>query len=401
MDRRQPVEVSRPWRFNLRARARARRTAALICALILLGALLSACTSRLLPSPARGTSTSTSVPAGVVPAGGETIAPTPPGEILPAPASKITPSTPAPQSDVSKTHLKAAELTAKVDALVNAAPAHVAVEIGLPDGTTLYQHNGEDLYDAASLYKLGIMVQVYKDRDDGILTFDDPVTLEPGYFYESDEVYSPDTDMDTDVPVGELLHNMITLSSNVAAEALLNLVGTDNVNQTMADLGLENTKILWSPVAGRSPNGQTTMARVNSGRSPALVPIIARSVQTRPPLVAESSAEGAYNVTTAADMASLFEQLLAGTVLSQSTSAEMLDLLAEQQINDRLPADLPSGTKVAHKTGDLDSLLHDAGVIYAPSGPITVVVMTDEITDTDAILDFIRQIAVLAYEYQP
>ena len=344
---------------------------------------------------------SASVSAGVVPAGGETIAPTPPGEILPAPASKITPSTPAPQSDVSKTHLKAAELTAKVDALVNAAPAHVAVEIGLPDGTTLYQHNGEDLYDAASLYKLGIMVQVYKDRDDGILTFDDPVTLEPGYFYESDEVYSPDTDMDTDVPVGELLHNMITLSSNVAAEALLNLVGTDNVNQTMADLGLVNTKILWSPVAGRSPNGQTTMARVNSGRSPALVPIIARSVQTRPPLVAESSAEGAYNVTTAADMASLFEQLLAGTVLSQSTSAEMLDLLAEQQINDRLPADLPSGTKVAHKTGDLDSLLHDAGVIYAPSGPITVVVMTDEITDTDAILDFIRQIAVLAYEYQP
>jgi beta-lactamase class A len=348
-----------------------------------------------------------------VPAGGATAAPTLPKGIESAPASTFGSATPGAQQgagtrsnseatpDVAKTHVNGAALAAKVAALVDGAPAHVAVEISLANGTRLYQHNGADLYDAASLYKLGIMVQVYKDRDDGTFTFDDPVTLEPGFFYESDEVYSADTDMYANVPVGELLNNMITLSSNVAAEALLNLVGTDEVNQTMADLGLANTKILWSPVAGRSPDGRTTMALIDPGRSPALVPIISRSVQTPSPLIAESSSDRAYDVTTADDMASLFEQLLAGTVLSSGASEEMLDLLSEQQINNRLPADLPSGTKVAHKTGDLDALLHDAGVIYAPAGPIVVVVMTDEITDNDAIIDLIRQIGGLAYEYTP
>jgi beta-lactamase class A len=412
MDRRQPAEAASRWRSNLRCRAQG--CASLFVALTLSGALLAACTSHI-PSPARGTATSAGVAGQVAPASGATVAPTPPGKIVPAPAATITSPTPVAQpsasagvrttptatADVSVGHLNADDLAAKVGALVDAAPAHAAVEIGLADGTTLYQHNGEDLYDAASLYKLGIMVQVYKDRDDGTLTFDDPVTLEPGFFYESDEVYSPDTDMYADVPVGELLQNMITLSSNVAAEALLNLVGTDDVNQTMADLGLVNTKILWSPVAGRSPDGRTTMAVVAPGRSPALVPIIARSVPTTAALIAESSADGAYDVTTAADMASLFEQLLAGSVLSSGASQDMLDLLSDQLINNRLPADLPAGTKVAHKTGDLDALLHDAGVIYAPAGPIVVVVMTDEITDNDAIIDLMRQIAVLAYNYTP
>jgi beta-lactamase class A len=365
----------------------------------LVGALAGACASQHLPAPSKGASTNERVSSRAAPGGNGTDGVHSP---TPAPATKQGAGPLATASiDITNEHVSASELAAKIKVLVDGAPAHVAIEIGRADGTTLYEQNSEDLYDAASLYKLGIMVQVYKDRDDGTLTFDDPVTLYPGFFYESDEVYSQDTDVDTDVPVADLLHNMITLSSNVSAEALLNLVGTDEVNQTMADLGLVNTKILWSPVAGRSPNGRTTMAWVDAGHSPRLVPIISRSVTAPDPLIAESSADGAYDLTTAADMASLFEQLLSGTVLSQSTSAEMLDLLTEQLIDNRLPANLPAGTKVAHKTGDLDGLLHDVGVIYAPAGPVVVVVLTDEITDNDAILDLFHQIAMLAYEYTP
>jgi beta-lactamase class A len=381
------------------------RAGLVACSLTLVGALVGGCASQHQPAPANGPATNDVVssqaasggkgPDGLTPANG-VHSPTPASAVKQGARPLGTAS-----ADISNEHVSAAELAAKVKALVESAPAHVAIEMSRADGTTLYEQNSEDLYDAASLYKLGIMVQVYKDRDDGTLTFDDPVTLSSGFFYESDEVYSPDTDVDTDVPVGDLLRNMITLSSNVAAEALLNLVGTDEVNQTMADLGLVNTKILWSPVAGRSPDGRTTMASVDTGVSPRLVPIISRSVTAPDPLVAESSADSAYDLTTASDMASLFEQLLSGTVLSQSTSAEMLDLLTEQLIDNRLPADLPSGTKVAHKTGDLDGLLHDAGVIYAPAGPIVVVVMTDEITDNDAILDLFHQIGALAYEYTP
>ena len=296
--------------------------------------------------------------------------------------------------------LTATQLAAKIDAMIDAAPAHVAVDIVMNDGTTLYQREPESLFDAASLYKLGIMVEVYHERDSGLLTFDDPVTLFPGFFYEEDSVYDPSVDVYAQFSVGDLLTSMITSSSNVAAQALLNLVGTDQVNATMAGLGLTNTRILWSPVADVAGGSGTAWVPLSPVRSTILISSVARSFRESTTVPAVSSADGAYDVTTAGDMAHLFEQLVAGTVLSPGTSAEMLALLSRQEIDDRIPADLPPGTRVAHKTGDLDALLHDAGVIYAPKGPIVVVLMADEITDYDATIELMRQIALLAYEYE-
>ena len=212
--------------------------------------------------------------------------------------------------------LSTAQLDAKFDALVATTSTHVAVEIGLTDGTTLYQHESATLFDAASLYKLGIMVEVYQERDVGALTFDDPVTLYPGFFYEDDSVYAVDSSEYTDVSVGELLS--------------------------------------LPPSATTSSN---------------------------------SSAGGTYDITSPHKMVQLLEQLLSGTVLSPATSAEMLALLSQQEINDRLPAGVLPGTRVAQITGDLDSLLHDAGVIYAPSGPIVVVVIiTDDVENRDDVM---------------
>ena len=296
--------------------------------------------------------------------------------------------------------LSAIQLAADVDALVESVSAHVAVEIVLADGTTLYQREPESLFDAASLYKLGIMVEVFRERDAGLLSFDDPITLYPGFFVEDDSVYDAGMDVYSSPSVGELLTNMITLSSNVAAQALLNLVGADQVNATMAGLGLTNTRILWSPVADAGSGSPISSEPLKADHSVDLVAILARSFVPGSKVSPVSSAVDAYDVTTAADMAHFFEELLAGTVVSQRTSAEMLTLLSKQQISDRIPADLPSGTRVAHKTGDLDGLLHDAGVIYAPKGPVIVVVMCDEITDYDATIGLIRQIALLAYEFE-
>jgi hypothetical protein len=78
-------------------------------------------------------------------------------------SGKVTPTPKTTKSKASVTpvvSLTAAQLDAKVDAPVSAATAHVAVDIALADGTTLYQHEPETLFDAASLYKLGIMVEV-------------------------------------------------------------------------------------------------------------------------------------------------------------------------------------------------------------------------------------------------
>ncbi len=271
--------------------------------------------------------------------------------------------------------LDPAALQAGIDALVAGVGGLTAVEIEEPDGTALASTNAGEQVEAASLYKLAIMVEAYRQRDVGMLTFDDEVVLQDYHFAEGGDIFSEE-EVGTTTDVATLLDSMITVSSNVAATALLEYVGTDNVNETMASLGLTSTEIRWYP----GPTGAA------SEWSRALLGV-------RPDLRADE----ALNVTSAADVAALFRMLLAGEVVSAEASAEMLDLLARQQVNDRLPAYLPEGTVVAHKTGNLDGLMHDAGVIYAPAGPVIVVVMTedlDEVTSTDLI----AQIGLLAYE---
>jgi beta-lactamase class A len=80
--------------------------------------------------------------------------------------------------------------------------------------------------------------------------------------------------------------------------------------------------------------------------------------------------------TTAADVARFFEQARAGTLLGpggEAATSELYDLLGEQQVNDRLPAGLPPGTPIAHKTGDRVHWAHDAGIISGTREVLLVV----------------------------
>jgi len=81
--------------------------------------------------------------------------------------------------------------------------------------------------------------------------------------------------------------------------------------------------------------------------------------------------------------------------VDEDTSQEMIDLLARQKINDRLPALLPPGTKVAHKTGNWDNATHDVGVVYAPHGAYVIAVLSDKPDRAESIAELSR----LVYEY--
>lgn len=80
--------------------------------------------------------------------------------------------------------------------------------------------------------------------------------------------------------------------------------------------------------------------------------------------------------TSARDVGYLLERLQAGTLLSAKSSAQLMGYLKEQKVNNRLPLGLPAGTIVAHKTGDLDGYVHDAGIVYGPKTDYLVVIMS-------------------------
>lgn len=259
------------------------------------------------------------------------------------------PPTPTPDPDAS---FDVAEFQQRAQALLDGESGIYGISVRLPDGTLVFEMSPGESMEAASLYKLAIMVEVFRQRELGELSFDDKLMMYPGYFkyVESDEPYD-ESYTGQAVPVADLLHAMVTRSSNTAAWALLDRVTNTRANATMQALGLTGTEIRWMP-----------NRELAAGDGRALL---------------TQRADEAWQVTTASDMARLFVLLLNGQAVSPEADREMLEMLAEQTVNDRLPVYLPSGTVVAHKTGNLEGLVHDAGVIYTATGPVVIAVLSE------------------------
>ncbi len=145
--------------------------------------------------------------------------------------------------------------------------------------------------------------------------------------------------------VGDCLRLMIAISDNNCGEALGGLLSWDSYNPTLKTLGFNHTKF------------------------------------------------GDPMQTSASDVALLLERLYGGTLLSPNSSNQFLGLLKAQQINNRLPQGLPAGTVIAHKTGDLDGLVHDAGIVYGPKTDFLVVMASGPWPNVNAAPDKFSDLA--------
>lgn len=215
----------------------------------------------------------------------------------------------------------------------------------LSDGVGVAINADQEFY-AASLFKLLVMYEVFKQQELGLLSFEERLTVTPPYLdYELGDLRWP---LWSEVTIGELVEAMITESDNIAAMLLHDKVGGWNIIQDFTAVGLEHTNI-----------------------------------------------EGEDMPTSASDMALWLEMIATGQAVSEPSSQAMIDLLSRQTINDRLPALLPEGTKVAHKTGNWDNATHDVGVVYAPSGAYVIAVLSDTYWESDPIAELSR----LVYDY--
>lgn len=212
----------------------------------------------------------------------------------------------------------------------------------------LYAHNAEELVVTASLYKLAVLLEAERRVQAGTLRYADEIVVEFEDVLEG-SFELPGTILSLD----EALERMIVLSDNGTAHALVRLLGADEINAALAANGIAPFRLGWW--------------------------------------------YGEDNVATPASVATFFEKLARRELVARDASERMLARLARQQINDRLPAQLPPGTLVAHKTGDLLALSHDAGVIYGPNGrAVVIVVMTWYLAPSDAAA-LMQDVAALVY----
>ena len=208
--------------------------------------------------------------------------------------------------------------------------------VNLKDGRTV-SIDVDSSFPTASMYKLFVMYRVFQALDRGSLSPNDTVTI------EEDDVIQDEPDggfAPGDTPtVSKALEAMITLSSNAAALALTrDIGGWPEVESAARELGMTKTTTvdgdLWS---------------------------------------------------TPSDMAHFFQLLASQSLVGKSASVKMIGLLLQQTVNDRLPALLPPEAAVAHKTGELDDVWNDAGIVYGTGGSYVIVVMSRGGTPEDEI----------------
>ena len=253
-----------------------------------------------------------------------------PGSQAAAPALIVTP--------------KAAD---RIDALLASRDGRAAVVVaGGRSGEILYAVDPDEPVFAASLYKLGVLLEAERRIDAGTLQPSDLLTVTAADQSESGSF----TAAGSVLTVDEALERTIVLSDNAAALALIRRFGVSTIQATL----------------------------------------------DRERIYLRFTADGA--ITTARGIATFFGELARGSLVSRDASARMLARLSRQRTVDRLPAALPAGAVIAHKTGNLGFATHDAGIVSGPGGaPIVLVVLTWDSAEQDAI-DLIREIALLAYE---
>lgn len=193
-----------------------------------------------------------------------------------------------------------------------------------------YAYQEDKVMPSGSLYKLFLLAAAYEEIEKGNLKEDDVISTTKAHLDEvlgAEEFGYEDAPSNISYTVTELLTRISTISDNYASIMLAEKIGWAKVQAQADKIGAVDTRIK-DPIS-----------------------------------------------TTASDIALFYEKLYKGQVVSPSASSKIIDLLAKSRLNSRIPNQLPPGLKIAHKTGELASVRHDAGIVYLADGRAYLIVM--------------------------
>ena len=299
------------------------------------------------------------------------------GSVRASTAPVLVAASPTPPQPAAITALRA-RIDARLAALKQAVPtAEVAVALrDLGSGTAL-DLASDVAYHPASTMKVPVMIELFRQVEAGRLSLDQEVLLVNRFGSIVDgSPYALDAADDSDsslyamvgqrVTLRELDRRMIVRSSNLATNALIAIVGAPNATATAHALGA-------------------------SARTQVL-----RGVEDGPAFRA-----GMNNVITAADLATLLAAIEQRRAATATSCDEMLSVLRAQEFNDAIPAGIPRGTPVAHKTGSITGVLHDGAIVYPPGkSPYVLVVLTRGVPQPADARAAIVDISRLVWEAQ-
>lgn len=257
--------------------------------------------------------------------------------------------------------------------LIKAAEAQDGVRVGFlyrdPVTDTNVAHREHELFHSASTMKTAVMLEVFRQAEAGRFSMQDTMIVDPwcesmidGSKFECDSREVLQAQMGKPVTLMLLAEQMMVVSDNLATNMLLTRVAPREVTHTLRELGARDGFIL-------------------------------RGVQDE-----EAYKAGLNNRLSAHDLVTLLQAIEEGRAAGPGATAEMRRILLAQEFRDMIPAMLPEGVRVGHKTGSITGIRHDSGIVYMPDGSVFYLAVMTEGMSTDTARALVAELAFLCYQ---
>jgi beta-lactamase class A len=253
------------------------------------------------------------------------------------------------------------ELKNAIQKIISENKGNVGVAIKNIRTDEVVMFNEQLVFPAASTIKLVVMAEILRQAKGKEISLDETIQINKEIKTGGDGILK-ELSNGNKYTVSEILTLMIILSDNTAANILINMAGMENVNMMATYLGMNHTKL------------QRRMMDSSAAR------------------------DGMENLTCAEDMFIFFELLYNKKILNEEYSNIMIDILKRQQVNGRIQLYLPEDTIIAHKTGDLDKLEHDGGIVYLSSSDYIICILTNETETNKDGREIIGKISKVVYD---
>jgi len=249
--------------------------------------------------------------------------------------------------------------------------ADVGVAFQTLDRQAEWFYHAEESFHAASTMKVPVMIELYRQVKEGKIRLDQSITIHNEFHSLADgSPFKLDANDDSEAnlykaegqtrTLAQLCELMITVSSNLATNLIIEKLGVENIRATVHVLGADGMNVL-------------------------------RGVEDE-----KAYEKGLNNTTTARGLEVLMTAIAEGKAVDAESSKQMMAILEKQHFNEGIPAGLPAGTRVAHKTGEITKIHHDAAIVYAPR-PFVLVILVRGLAEQKDSAALMADVARLLY----
>ena len=273
---------------------------------------------------------------------------------------------------VSAQDAKLAAAALAIDSKIEKSGADVGVYFRTLDGKSEWSSRSDDAFHAASTMKIPVMIELFRQAKQGKLNLDDSLAIKNEFHSMVDRsLYTLSAKDDSELELyksegrtrtlRQLCELMITASSNFATNLLIEKLGVENIRATVHALGADGMNVL-------------------------------RGVED-----SKAYEKGWNNTTTARGLAILLQVIAEGKAVDAESCKEMIAILERQKFNEGIPSGVPGGIPVAHKTGEITKIHHDAAIVFAKR-PFVLVILVRGLANINESSALMAHISKSFYE---